>query len=125
MIQMESVLKEIGNSGAKEVKCIKVLGGSGCMSADCGDVIVVSVTKVAKGVSNARVKKGDIHRAVIVKTKKGVRRPDGSTIKFGFNGVVLVDKQNELIGTRVFGIVPRELRYRGFTKIVSLAEGVI
>ncbi|MDA9163307.1 50S ribosomal protein L14 [Rickettsiaceae bacterium] len=122
MIQMQSVLKVADNSGAKKVMCIKVLGGSGRMIAGCGDVIVVSIRTAMPG---GKVKKGEVHRALIVRTKKGVRRPDGSTIEFDSNSVVLVNKQNEPMGTRVFGPVPRELRARGFMKIISLAEEVI
>merc|ERR1711976_307268 len=114
MIQMQSVLLVPDNSGAKKVRCIKVLGGSGCMSAVCGDVIVVSVISAIPG---AKVKKGEVHRALIVRTKTGVRRSDGSKISFDSNSVVLVNKQNEPIGTRVFGPVPREIRHKGFTKI--------
>jgi len=122
MIQMQSILKVADNSGAKRVMCIKVLGGSDRMHSGCCDVIVVSIKSALPG---GKVKKGDVHRALIVRTRKGVRRPDGSTIVFDSNSVVLVNKQNEPIGTRVFGPVPRELRGKGFTKIVSLAEEVI
>ena len=122
MIQMQSVLKVADNSGAKKVMCIKVLGGSDHMTADCCNVIVVSIKTAIPG---GKVKKGDVHRALIVRTKKGIRRSDGSTIQFDSNSVVLVNKQNEPIGTRVFGPVPRELRGKGFGKIVSLAEEVI
>lgn len=122
MIQMQSVLLVPDNSGAKKVRCIKVLGGSKCMSASCGDVIVVSVISALPG---AKVKKGEVHRALIVRTKTGVKRPDGSKIVFDSNSVVLINKQNEPIGTRVFGPVPREIRYKGFAKIVSLAEEVM
>lgn len=122
MIQMQSVLLVSDNSGAKKVRCIKVLGGSGCMSAVCGDVVVVSVISATPG---TQVEKGKVHRALIIRTKTGVRRPDGSKISFDSNSVVLINKQNEPIGTRVFGSVPRELKYKGFTKIVSLAEEVI
>jgi len=122
MIQMESALKVADNSGAKEVKCIKVLGGSAHMIADCCSIIVVSIKKA---IPNGKVKKGDVHRALIVRTKKGLRRPDGSTIQFDSNSVVLINKQNEPLGTRVFGPVPRELRGKGFGKIVSLAEEVM
>ena len=122
MIQMQTVLKVADNSGAKKVMCIKVLGGSGRMISGCGDVIVVSIkTAIPCG----KVKKGEVHRALIVRTKKGVKRPDGSTIQFDTNSVVLVNKQNEPIGSRVFGPVPRELRGKGFMKIISLAEEVI
>ncbi len=122
MIQMQSVLKVADNSGAKRVMCIKVLGGSGRMISGCGDVVIVSV-KVA--IPGGKVKKGEIYRALIVRTKKGVRRPDGGTMQFDSNSVVLLNKQNEPIGTRVFGPVPRELRGKNFMKIISLAEEVI
>ncbi|MDP4708772.1 MAG: 50S ribosomal protein L14 [Rickettsiaceae bacterium] len=122
MIQMQSALGVADNSGAKRVMCIKVLGGSGRMIAGCGDVIVVSIKTAIPG---GKVKKGEVHRALIVRTKKGVRRPDGSTIQFDSNAVVLVNKQNEPLGTRVFGTVPRELRAKGYMKIISLAEEVI
>ena len=122
MIQMQSALGVADNSGAKRVMCIKVLGGSGRMIAGCGDVIVVSIKTAIPG---GKVKKGEVHRALIVRTKKGMRRPDGSTIQFDSNAVVLVNKQNEPLGTRVFGTVPRELRAKGYMKIISLAEEVI
>jgi len=122
MIQMQSALGVADNSGAKRVMCIKVLGGSGRMIAGCGDVIVVSIKTAIPG---GKVKKGEVHRALIVRTKKGVRRPDGSTIQFDSNAVVLVNKQNEPLGTRVFGTVPRELRAKGYMKIISLAQEVI
>ncbi len=122
MIQMQTVLKVADNSGAKKVMCIKVLGGSGRMISGCGDVIVVSIKTAMPG---GKVKKGEVHRALVVRTKKGVKRPDGSTIQFDSNSVVLVNKQNEPIGSRVFGPVPRELRGKGFMKIISLAEEVI
>lgn len=122
MIQMQSILDVADNSGAKRVMCIKVLGGSHHMIADLGDVIVVSI-KAA--LPNGKVKKGDVHRALIVRTKSGVRRPDGSNIKFDGNAVVLLNKQGEPIGTRVFGPVTRELRAKKFLKIVSLAEEVL
>jgi large subunit ribosomal protein L14 len=122
MIQMQTVLKVADNSGAKKVMCVKVLGGSGRMISGCGDVIVVSIKTAIPG---GKVKKGEVHRALIVRTKKGVKRPDGSTIQFDTNSVVLVNKQNEPIGSRVFGPVPRELRGKGFMKIISLAEEVI
>ncbi|PCJ26943.1 MAG: 50S ribosomal protein L14 [Rickettsiales bacterium] len=122
MIQMQSILTVADNSGAKKVMCIKVLGGSGHMVAGCSDVIVVSIKTAIPG---GKVKKGEVHRALIVRTKKGVRRPDGSLIQFDSNSVVLVNKQNEPIGSRVFGAVPRELRGKGFMKIISLAEEVI
>lgn len=122
MIQMQSSLKVADNSGAKRVVCIKVLGGSKRMISGCGDVIVVSVKDA---IPSAKVKKGEVHRALIVRTKKGVKRNDGSKIQFDSNSVVLVNKQNEPIGSRVFGPVPRELRFKGFMKIISLAEEVI
>lgn len=122
MIQMQSILKVADNSGAKEVKCIKVLGGSHHMIAGLGDVIVVSITNA---LPNGKVKKGDVYNALIVRTKNGVRRPDGSFIKFDSNNVVIINKQGEPIGTRVFGPVVRELRAKKFIKIVSLAEEVL
>lgn len=122
MIQMQTILKVADNSGAKKVMCIKVLGGSGRMISGCGDVIVVSIKSAIPG---GKVRKGEVHRALIVRTKKGIKRPDGSTIQFDSNSVVLVNKQNEPIGSRVFGPVPRELRGKGFMKIISLAEEVI
>ena len=122
MIQMQTVLKVADNSGAKKVMCIKVLGGSGRMISGCGDVIVVSIKTAIPG---GKVKKGEVHRALIVRTKNGVKRPDGSTIQFDSNSVVLVNKQNEPLGSRVFGPVPRELRGKNFMKIISLAEEVI
>ena len=122
MIQEESNLIAAANSGAKRVRCIRILGGHGRRYAGVGDIIVVSIKTAIPG---GKVKKGDVHRALIVRTKKGIRRSDGSTIQFDSNSVVLVNKQNEPIGTRVFGPVPRELRGKGFGKIVSLAEEVI
>lgn len=123
MIQMQSRLKVADNSGAKEVMCIKVLGGSKKMIASVGDVIVVSVkSALPKG----KIKKGDVHRAVIVRTKKEIKRPDGSTIRFDENSAVLINKtSSEPIGTRVFGPVSKEIRENGFVKIVSLAEEVL
>jgi large subunit ribosomal protein L14 len=122
MIQMQSVLEVADNSGAKKVTCIKVLGGSNHMIADIGDVIVVSVREA---MPNGKIKKGEIHRALIVRTKVGVKRIDGSSIKFDVNSVVLVNKQGEPLGTRVFGPVTRELRAKKFLRIVSLAEEVL
>lgn len=122
MIQMQTVLKVADNSGAKKAMCIKVLGGSGRMIAGCGDIIVVTV-KTA--IPNGKVKKGEVHRALIVRTRKDIKRGDGSTIKFDSNSVVLLNKQNESIGTRVFGPVPREIRKKGFMRVISLAEEVI
>lgn len=122
MIQMQSILDVADNSGAKKVMCIKVLGGSDCMIAGVGDVIVVSVKSA---IPNGKIKKGQVLRGVIVRTRKNLRRKDGSPIRFDSNSIVLVNKQNEPMATRVFGPVPRELREKGFMKIISLAEEVI
>ena len=122
MIQMQSNLEVADNSGARRVQCIKVLGGSGRRSAGVGDVIVVSVKEA---IPRGRVKKGDVYRAVIVRTAKEVRRDDGTAIRFDRNAAVLLNKQNEPIGTRIFGPVTRELRSRNFRKIVSLAPEVL
>jgi large subunit ribosomal protein L14 len=122
MIQMESVLEVADNSGAKRVKCIKVLGGSKRKVAGLGDVIRVSIKDCTP---NSRVKKGELALAVIVRTKKEVRRKDGSYIKFDLNSAVLIDENNEPVGTRIFGPVARELRARKFMKIVSLAPEVL
>jgi large subunit ribosomal protein L14 len=119
---MESVLDVADNSGAKRVKCIKVLGGSKREYASIGDVIVVSIKDAAP---NGKVKKGQIARAVIVRTRKEVRRRDGSYIRFDDNSAVLINKENEPVGTRIFGPVARELRARRFMKIVSLAPEVL
>ncbi|MCX4080312.1 50S ribosomal protein L14 [Rickettsia rhipicephali] len=122
MIQMQSILEVADNSGAKKVMCIKVLGGSHHMVAKLGDVIVVSVKDAIPG---GKVKKGDVYKGVIVRTKTGVVRPDGSTIKFDKNALVLLNKQDEPIGTRVFGPVTRELRVKKYVRIMSLAEEVL
>ena len=122
MIQMQSNLDVADNSGARRVQCIKVLGGSKRRTASVGDIIVVSVKEA---IPRGRVKKGDVHRAVIVRTAKEIRRPDGSTIKFDSNAAVLINKNGEPIGTRIFGPVVRELRAKNFMKIVSLAPEVI
>ena len=122
MIQMQSNLDVADNSGAKRVQCIKVLGGSKRRTASVGDVIVVSVKEAQP---RTKVKKGDVHRAVIVRTRKDVRRPDGSVIRFDSNAAVLVNKSEEPIGTRIFGPVPRELRAKNHMKIVSLAPEVL
>ncbi|AFC70926.1 50S ribosomal protein L14 [Rickettsia australis] len=122
MIQMQSILEVADNSGAKKVMCIKVLGGSHHMVAKLGDVIVVSVKEAIPG---GKVKKGDVYKGVIVRTKTGVVRPDGSTIKFDKNALVLLNKQDEPIGTRVFGPVTRELRTKKYVRIMSLAEEVL
>ena len=122
MIQMESVLDVADNSGAKKVACIKVLGGSRRRYAGLGDVIVVAVQEA---LPTARVKKGDGARAVIVRTRREYQRADGTYIKFDTNSAVLVNKDNEPIGTRIFGPVARELRAKKFMKIVSLAPEVV
>ena len=122
MIQMQSNLEVADNSGARRVQCIKVLGGSGRKVASVGDVIVVSVKEA---IPRGKVKKGDVHRAVIVRTAKEIRRPDGSAIRFDRNAAVLLNKQDEPIGTRIFGPVTRELRSRKFMKIISLAPEVL
>ena len=122
MIQTESRLKAADNSGAKELLCIKVLGGSKRRYATIGDVIVVSVKEA---MPNSKVKKGDVMRAVVVRTTKEIRRPDGSYIKFDENSAVLITLQNEPVGTRIFGPVARELRAKNFMKIVSLAPEVL
>ncbi len=119
---MESVLDVADNSGAKKVKCVKVLGGSKRKYAGIGDIIVVSIKDAAP---NGKVKKGQIARAVIVRTRKEIRRVDGSYIRFDTNSAVLVSKENEPVGTRIFGPVARELRGRSFMKIVSLAPEVL
>ena len=122
MIITETKLNVADNSGAKLVQCIKVLGGSHRRSASIGDVIVVSVKEA---IPNGKVKKGEVTRAVVVRTKKGVSRQDGSTIRFDKNSAVLLTKEGEPIGTRIFGPVNRELRLKRFTKIISLApEGL-
>ncbi|HHE40990.1 MAG TPA: 50S ribosomal protein L14 [Candidatus Cloacimonetes bacterium] len=122
MIQQETVLKVADNSGAKVVKCIKVLGGSRRRYAGLGDVIVLSVKSA---IPHSDVKKGSLHRGVIVRTKKAVRRSDGSYIRFGDNAVVLINEIMEPKGTRIFGPVARELREKKFMKILSLAPEVV
>ena len=122
MIQVESSLQVADNSGAKRVACIKVLGGSKRRYATVGDIIVVSVKEA---IPHAKVKKGEVMRAVIVRTAKEIRRPDGTYIKFDTNAAVLVNKQGEPVGTRIFGPVARELRAKNFMKIVSLAPEVL
>jgi large subunit ribosomal protein L14 len=122
MIQTESVLDVADNSGAKKLKCIKVLGGSKRRYASVGDIIVVTVKEA---IPNGKVKKGTLARAVVVRTAKELRRRDGSYIKFDTNSAVLIDKDNEPIGTRIFGPVARELRAREFMRIVSLAPEVL
>ena len=122
MIQTQSTLSAADNSGAKKLMCIKVLGGSKRKYASVGDIIVVSVREA---LPSSRVKKGSVRRAVVVRTAKEIRRPDGSYIKFDVNSAVLINDANEPIGTRVFGPVARELRGAGFMKIVSLAPEVL
>jgi large subunit ribosomal protein L14 len=122
MIQMQSNLDVADNSGARRVECIKVLGGSKRKTASVGDVIVVSIKDA---IPRGKVKKGTVHRAVIVRTAFAVRRPDGSAIRFDRNAAVLVGADNEPIGTRIFGPVVRELRAKNFMKIVSLAPEVL
>ncbi len=122
MIQMQTNLKVADNSGARRVQCIKVLGGSKRKTASVGDVIVVSVKDA---IPRGRVKKGAVHRAVIVRTAKEIRRPDGTAIRFDDNAAVLINQQGEPIGTRIFGPVTRELRGKEFMKIISLAPEVL
>src|ERR671924_935076 len=122
MIQMRTTLDVADNSGARKVQCIKVLGGSKRKYASIGDVIVVSVKEA---IPNAKVKKGDVMRAVIVRTAKEIGRPDGSYIRFDNNSAVLLDNQREPVGTRIFGPVARELRAKRFMKIISLAPEVL
>ncbi len=122
MIQVQSMLEVADNSGAKKVMCIRVLGGSQRRYARVGDVIVVSVKEA---VPNSNVKKGSKAKAVVVRTRKETRRPDGTYIRFDQNACVLINAQGEPVGTRVFGPVARELRWKEFTKIVSLAPEVL
>ena len=122
MIQMQSKLTVADNSGAKMVQCIKVLGGSKRRYAGIGDVIKVSIKEA---IPRGRVKKGDVYNAVVVRTKKGVRRNDGSVIRFDSNSAVLLNAQLQPIGTRIFGPVTRELRSERFMKIISLAPEVL
>jgi large subunit ribosomal protein L14 len=122
MIQMQTNLDVADNSGARRVMCIKVLGGSKRKYATIGDVIVVSIKEAIPG---AKVKKGEVARAVIVRTKRELARSDGSYIKFDGNSAVLINKENEPIGTRIFGPVARELRAKRFMKIISLAPEVL
>jgi large subunit ribosomal protein L14 len=122
MVQSETVLDVADNSGARKVLCIKVLGGSRRRYASLGDIIVVSVQEA---IPNAKVKKGEVTKAVIVRTAKEVGRPDGSYIRFDSNSAVLVDNQREPVGTRIFGPVARELRAKRFMKILSLAPEVL
>ncbi len=122
MIQQETNLDVADNSGAKSVQCIKVLGGSKRRYASIGDIIVVSVKSA---IPNMRVKKGDVMKAVVVRTVANINRPDGSTIRFDRNAAVLINNQGEPIGTRIFGPVTRELRAKQFKKIISLAPEVL
>ena len=122
MIQMQTNLTVADNSGARRVQCIKVLGGSRHMVAGVGDIIVVSVKEA---IPRGRVKKGEIHRALVVRTRSDIHRDDGSTIRFDKNAAVLLDPQGEPIGTRIFGPVTRELRAKRYMKIVSLAPEVL
>ena len=122
MVQMESYLKVADNTGAKEIKCIRVLGGSKRMYGNIGDVIVASVRKAAP---NGTVKKGEVVKAVIVRTKKGVRRNDGTYVRFDENAAVLIKEDKNPKGTRIFGPVARELRDKEYMKILSLAPEVI
>ena len=122
MIQSTTYLDSADNTGAKSLFCIKVLGGSGRKYARLGDVVVVSIKEA---IPNAKVDKGSIHRAVIVRTRKEQRRTDGSYVRFDNNAAVIIDKENEPMGTRVFGPIARELRTKGFMKIISLAPEVV
>ena len=122
MIQMQTNLDVADNSGARRVQCIKVLGGSKRRTATVGDVIVVSIKEA---IPRGKVKKGDVHQAVIVRTAKEIRRADGTSIRFDRNAAVLINKQGEPIGTRIFGPVVRELRARRYMKIISLAPEVL
>jgi large subunit ribosomal protein L14 len=122
MIQMQSNLRVADNSGARRVQCIMVLGGAGRRYASVGDIIVVSIKEA---IPTGRVKKGEVRKAVVVRVAKDINRPDGSTIRFDTNAAVLVNNNNEPIGTRIFGPVPRELRSKNHMKIVSLAPEVL
>jgi len=122
MIQVQSVLSIADNSGARKVACIKVLGGSKRRYANVGDVIVVAIRDA---LPNSKVKKGSVMKAVIVRSRKGLRRADGSLIRFDNNSAVLIDAQKQPIGTRIFGPVARELRAKKFLKIISLAPEVL
>ncbi len=122
MIQMQTQLQVADNSGARRVQCIKVLGGSKRRYAGIGDIIKVSIKEA---IPRGKVKKGDVHNAVVVRTRKGVRRPDGSIIRFDSNAAVLLNANLQPIGTRIFGPVTRELRNEKFMKIISLAPEVL
>jgi large subunit ribosomal protein L14 len=122
MIQMQSTLDVADNSGARRLMCIKVLGGSKRRYANIGDIIKVSIKEA---IPRGKVKKGDVYNAVVVRTRKGVRRPDGSLIRFDGNAAVLLNNQLQPIGTRIFGPVTRELRTENFMRIISLAPEVL
>ncbi|MGD8558262.1 MAG: 50S ribosomal protein L14 [Gammaproteobacteria bacterium] len=122
MIQMQTVLDVADNSGARRLQCIKVLGGSKRRYANIGDIIKVSIKEA---IPRGKVKKGEVYNAVVVRTRKGVRRPDGSLIRFDGNAAVLLNNQHQPIGTRIFGPVTRELRSEKFMKIISLAPEVL
>ncbi len=122
MIQSSTYLDSADNTGAKSLFCIKVLGGSGRKYARLGDVVVVSVKQA---IPKSKVEKGSVYKAVIVRVKKEQRRPDGTYVRFDDNAAVIIDKENEPIGTRVFGPIARELRLKGFMKIISLAPEVV
>ena len=122
MVQPQTKLKVADNTGAKQIMCIRVLGGSFRRSGNIGDIIVASVKSATPG---GVVKKGDVVKAVIVRTSKGVRRPDGSYVKFDDNAAVIIDNQKQPKGTRIFGPIARELREKGYMKIISLAPEVL
>ncbi len=122
MIQLRTTLDVADNSGAKKIQCIKVIGGSGKKYATVGDIIIVSIKETIPG---SELKKGSVARAVVVRTKKELRRSDGSYIRFDRNSAVIINNQNEPVGTRVFGPIARELRDKAFMKIISLAPEVI
>ncbi len=122
MVQPQTILKVADNSGAKKIMCIRILGGSFRRSGNIGDIIVASVKSATPG---GAVKKGDVVKAVIVRTSKGVQRPDGSCIRFDDNAAVIIDNQKQPKGTRIFGPIARELRDKGFMKIISLAPEVL
>jgi large subunit ribosomal protein L14 len=122
MVQPQTILKVADNSGAKKIMCIRILGGSFRRSGNIGDIIVASVKSATPG---GTVKKGDVVKAVIVRTSKGLARPDGSYIKFDDNAAVIIDNQKQPRGTRIFGPIARELRDKGFMKIISLAPEVL
>ena len=122
MVQPQTILKVADNSGAKKIMCIRILGGSFRRSGNIGDIIVASVKSATPG---GAVKKGDVVKAVIVRTSKGIQRPDGSNVRFDDNAAVIIDNQKQPKGTRIFGPIARELRDKGFMKIISLAPEVL